>query len=464
MRREKLDHAKLLGAWHVDDVVTARQVVDALGDDAVAPLRLLNAYDELAQQGSPDALRALAEFADREEAWDALAKVKASKNSIAALAPMFTRLRPRRALGLQLARAILDEHVIAEPAHAGAIARGKSEDAAVIARVLAETGATLPADDSWVSPWADAPKPKPAAKPAATREIKFAEKVHWKKGEQQRLAANGADRRASTKDAAQAKKCLAEAKTDTVSMQHLKWLTDKAALETWRAIEPKQWYGRLETVQLLLARFGLAELDLVLAFLRARPESMAALANVESPRVAPLMARGFALLKKHHATGKAWLDQFPEAAAIGLLRADPDADKKQREANDKALAYLSKQHAKVVEGVLARAGVSTPPPANTKVDVAEKIHWKKGEREALASEGSDMRGEEDAERETECLKEAKTGQVMMLDLSWLSEVVALRTWKAIEQHKWFGQVDDVQQLLARLGLAVLDLVLAFLRA
>ena len=64
---------------------------------------------------------------------------------------------------------------MADPKAAEALARTKSPDAAFIAQVIAETGASLPADDAWVSPWTSA-KPAPAKakakakrKPAAKR-------------------------------------------------------------------------------------------------------------------------------------------------------------------------------------------------------------------------------------------------------------------------------------------------------
>ncbi|MBA2541358.1 MAG: DUF4132 domain-containing protein, partial [Deltaproteobacteria bacterium] len=58
---------------------------------------------------------------------------------------------------------------------------------------------------------------------------------------------------------------------------------------------------------------------------------------------------------KHHKISRAWLDKFPEAAALGLL-ADLDGDKKQREANAKALAHVTAKHPAVVEAVVAKTG------------------------------------------------------------------------------------------------------------
>jgi Domain of unknown function (DUF4132) len=151
-------------------------------------------------------------------------------------------------------------------------------------------------------------------------------------------------------DAAEAAKLLREAKTGKVFLLHIGWMRDdKIARATFEAIPPKSWYGQVDDVQMLLARFGVAGLDAILAFVQSKPDTLAGLANVESPRVAPLMARGFALIKKQQPIGKAWLERFPEAAAIGLVADLATADKKQRTADEQALAHLAKHHAAIVE-------------------------------------------------------------------------------------------------------------------
>jgi hypothetical protein len=126
----------------------------------------------------------------------------------------------------------------------------------------------------------------------------------------------------------------------------------------WKEIEPKRWYAQTDDIEQLLARFGLPELDSLIAFVACKPDTLGALSRVESPRVAPLMARGFAVIKKMQAVGKAWLEAYPEAAAIGLVR-DVDADKKQRDANTKALAHVASKHPKIVEAVMKKAGIAS---------------------------------------------------------------------------------------------------------
>jgi hypothetical protein len=368
MRHAKLDHAKIEKSWNLADAITPEALVKELGKDAVAPLRLIQAFAALAALDHPDALRALFELCDR--ATEVLSGVEPTKQTIAAVAPLFTSQRPRRILGLHLARGAFAELVTAAPAEAETAAKSAPADAAFIARVIEETGAKLPADETWTSPWAAKPpakKPEPAKpakpakgdKPAKPVDLEFAEKIHWKKGEREELAADGRDTRTPKDDAENAKTCRHESKGGKAFMLHLAWMSDKPALALWKEIEPKRWYGHADDVEQLLARFGLAELDSLLAFVQVKPDALAALSRVESPRVAPAMARGFAIIKKQQAVGKAWLEAYPEAAAIGLVRPHPDADKKQRDANTKALAHVASKHPKLVETVLAKAGIAT---------------------------------------------------------------------------------------------------------
>ena len=343
MRTSKLDFARLERFWQLAEAVPPAAMIEHLGNDAVAPLRLVRAYDELATLDAPDALRALAELAD--VAWDALDTIEPGTKTIAALAPMFTTERPRRTLGLPLARALFDEFVVAAPDAAATL------DDAFVAQTIAQTGATLPPDDTWVSPWQTAKPAKKSAKPvAAATPIAFADKLHWRDGQREGLLERGTPR--DYDDDAKRAELETKSKKEKVFIIYLRWMHDaQIALETWQAIPPARWYGQVDDVEHLLARHGVPALDSIIAFVQSKPDTLAALAGVESPRVAPVMARGFALLKKQQAVGKAWLDRFPEAAAIGLSADRATADKKQRDADEQALAYLAKHHAALVERV-----------------------------------------------------------------------------------------------------------------
>jgi len=369
-RRAELDLAKVSRGYELAAVVTGKTIVAALGAQAVPVLRLVQATTELAKQDRPEAWRALAELADKPAAWEPLSTIAPTEASIAALLPMFTTRRPRRLLGLSLAAGLLHELVVAAPDAAAELAAGDSPEARFATQVLDATGVRLPDDDTWTSPWLTA-TPASNRKPVASRPhtaapkpIRFADKIHWGPGEHERFADYGSSRRDPKSDAGNDKTCRREAKFDKAFAVHLSWMTTEAALGTWKAIEPKRWYAKTGNLEQLLARFGLAELDSLLAYARCKPDTLAAFARVESPRVAPLMARGFALIKKQQAVGKAWLDKFPEAATIGLV-GDTGADKKQRDANARALAHLTTTHPEIVEAVLAKVGGGT-----TAADVA----------------------------------------------------------------------------------------------
>ena len=141
----------------------------------------------------------------------------------------------------------------------------------------------------------------------STREIvatlDHPETIHWQPNEREAIANEGSDRRSAKLDREQTAELSKKAKTETLFILYLRWMTDAPALRAWKAIGPKPWYGQVDDVEHLLARFGIAELDSILAFVQSKPDTLAALARVESARVAPFMARGFALLKKQRDVG-----------------------------------------------------------------------------------------------------------------------------------------------------------------
>lgn len=354
MRKARLDHPRLAQNYQIGDAIGPAEI--AKSPDAVAALRLSRAYRELAALGDPDGLRALLELADADEAWEVIATLPRTAATIAALVPMFTTQRPRRLLGLHLAHGFLVELV------AGAADEAAQVDDPYVARLLAETGARLPADDGWVSPWA-----KPAikgkkkvevpVKAAPLREVAFVDQIHWEPGEREQ-AAQLHERAGENLDAEIEKRTLAMGKADKAFVGELVWVGNETALRLWRAIAPAHWYAQTDDLEHLLARFGLDELPSIVALVRSKPDTMAALSRVESPTVAPVMARGFALVKKMEKVGRSWLEAYPEAAALGLLR-DTDGDKKQRDANAKALAHVAAKFPAIVERVTAELGAET---------------------------------------------------------------------------------------------------------
>ncbi len=137
-------------------------------------------------------------------------------------------------------------------------------------------------------------------------------------------------------------------------------LPRKELLAVLPYVEPSRfnwsYYGPMET---LVARHGLAVLDLALRFAR-EVDGVAgaeALLRVCSPRVAPLMADALVRLKRAKAFASEWLLDFPEAAAAGLI---PDAvgkPGKARDAAETALRFLSSRgHRETIEKAARKYG------------------------------------------------------------------------------------------------------------
>lgn len=350
MRKARLDHTRLAQTYQINEAIAPAEI--ATSPDAVAALRLVRAYRELAALGDPDGLRALLELADTDDAWPVISALPATAATIAALAPMFTSQRPRRLLGLHLARGFLAELVTGAPDEAAKV------DDPFVARLLA--GARLPADDGWVSPWTKqkpAKKAKAVATPAKLNDVAFDDRIHWGPGERERHA-QVHEREGEDLDAEIERRLRATAKTGKAFAGQLVWVGDEVARKLWHGIEPARWYAQADDLEHLVARFGAPILDSVIAYVRTKPDTLAALSRVEAPKVAPVMARGFALVKKMEKIGRAWLDAYPEAAALGLLR-DPDRDSKQRGATAKALAYVAAKFPAIVEDITAKLGADT---------------------------------------------------------------------------------------------------------
>src|ERR1700733_11981 len=146
MRSSKVSLSDIGQTWNRSEWVPIDAVVRDLGSKAVAPLRLMLAFGALAklyERGDADALRAIVENAD--VAWDELASIRPSARSIAAMVPMFTTQPPRQTIGTPLARAYFNEHVVVA---------GPGSDDPFVARVIAETGASVPPGEHLTLPGA----------------------------------------------------------------------------------------------------------------------------------------------------------------------------------------------------------------------------------------------------------------------------------------------------------------------
>ncbi|MCA9612622.1 MAG: DUF4132 domain-containing protein [Myxococcales bacterium] len=131
---------------------------------------------------------------------------------------------------------------------------------------------------------------------------------------------------------------------------------DEKALELLRTTPVSKWYGNVEDIEEILARFGLPALELVLPYVKRQPDRFRALKVVDSPRVAPLAAHLFATSKKVGPDAKKWLHLRPRAAAVGIVAALADARGKDAKSLALALDEVRTKHAAIVDEVVAAAG------------------------------------------------------------------------------------------------------------
>ncbi len=121
-------------------------------------------------------------------------------------------------------------------------------------------------------------------------------------------------------------------------------LSDAAATKAWNETPPTFWFVDFDSSPLnFFARVGIAGLPGLLALAERKPAiSAETLAHVDSPRVAPLLAKVLATSKTARPVARSWLKQFPETAAEGLI---PDAvgkAGKARAAAEAALRFLDR--------------------------------------------------------------------------------------------------------------------------
>jgi hypothetical protein len=331
--------------WGVLDV-SADHVNELLEKEAVASLRIQRAFETLAKRGDVDSLRVLGEFSDgcsefrgevqiSKNAWRCLESVGASKTSVIALASLFCEHRPQRTLGLHIARALVGQWIVEKKEEAEVWAKDNTSESRFIESVLNLSGVRLPANTQWNSDWASNPQVKKSKKPAPVvipSTAQVAEKIHWKPGQQNELAGSFEERNAKRD-----KETVPDIRRNPFLFR-LGHLTDELALSVFESIPAVKWYGQAEDLLSLLARFEFDALPQVLSHLKTKPNEIAALSQVESPKVAPLMAHALGKKSKHVAI--AWFESFPNAAVLGLISELSSTEKARRVAAEKALAHI----------------------------------------------------------------------------------------------------------------------------
>ncbi|MEW6283740.1 MAG: DUF4132 domain-containing protein, partial [Candidatus Eremiobacterota bacterium] len=134
-------------------------------------------------------------------------------------------------------------------------------------------------------------------------------------------------------------------------------LSDRNALRLWNDTDPRKWYSSSDRLDSMLARFGLDGLPGLLAQAeRDLPGTAAVLALVDSPRVAPIMARAFLRTVKARKVARTWLLTYPQAATFGLLAAAVGPQGPAREEAETAIRLAAAGHRAEVEKAAREMG------------------------------------------------------------------------------------------------------------
>jgi hypothetical protein len=143
------------------------------------------------------------------------------------------------------------------------------------------------------------------------------------------------------------------------SLWRLGWVPRDAALALFREVPANVWYVHTsQDLAIQLARFGLPAVDSILRFAATKPvETAIALAPVDSPRAASVMAHVFARVRRERRLAERWLVRHPHAAAVGLIVDLFDEDAKKRANAGKALRFLSMRgHRAAIDAALEERG------------------------------------------------------------------------------------------------------------
>jgi Domain of unknown function (DUF4132) len=289
----------------------------------------------------PGALACLLEAADVPAVWQALDR---RGGALVEVAWHFLEQRQGRGWQSQAAaRALLQRQVLAAEPGLSALPEPLRARALALRRAL---GADLPLA-AWTSPWVLAPRPRRSSPVIAVAPQPWPDRfVHL-------VSPESIPERAPAEDAR-----LADLVRRRYPGGRLLWpllrMSDAAALEVWtslRADEVQVWGQELE---LLIPRLGLPGLDVSLELVRAHRAGLPGLKDLDSPRVAPLMAPHLTGKPTQRAVARGWLGRFPEAAAVGLVAPALGAEAEARAHAREALRWLLQQHGEAARRGLAR--------------------------------------------------------------------------------------------------------------
>jgi hypothetical protein len=362
-----------LGSWSLPLAVSAPSVAEAtelLYGTASAALEHPSAleavrFDFVARYGRnavPLLIRLIVDHLDMSRTARALAEALALLVS-EDVATFFNGQLESTVLGRQ-ARAYLDAHphlALASAAPAGA--EDSDHSASTPSAPKGSSAEAKPRElppvlrnPSWM------PRLSPPTAPLRLKPLPMNESLDYRPGEREALERPDLREDPANESALLARIARSEAKApDRASYEHLAHLPRAALPAVLASLDP----ARLGTfdihlLPLIVARAGVPAIAFALtAFPLCPEEVVVALARARSPRVAPRMAEVFASgkLAKARAAAQAWLEAFPEAAAVGLLPRALGKKGPAREAAVVALKYLaSTGNEAIVDDVASRYG------------------------------------------------------------------------------------------------------------
>jgi len=220
-------------------------------------------------------------------------------------------------------------------------------------------------------PWTTKRTAAPPKVVAGLQMIVENEAVEWKPGEQEQKRGGqwleekpGEAKKTAEKilAAGKSKPSPTERSWNLTSASLFAHLPKKELLEVLKEIDFRRfnwsYYGVMDV---LVARHGLDMLDAALRFADEidAVAGVEAVARVNSPRVAPLMADAYVRLKKAKGAALEWLLAFPKAAAFGLVPSAVGQPGKARAAAETALrALAARGHRAEIEAAAKRYGAT----------------------------------------------------------------------------------------------------------
>ncbi len=138
------------------------------------------------------------------------------------------------------------------------------------------------------------------------------------------------------------------------SVWALTQLSDEVALREWLTLTPETVWVYGAELELLIPRLGLKGLEKALELVRAFPSGLAGLKDLESARVAPMMAAQLSGRPATRTLARSWFSRFAEAGAVGLVPEVVAGERKAQLVAMEAFRWLRRTQPAAVVSALAR--------------------------------------------------------------------------------------------------------------